>query len=261
LFQGSYTFSKSTTNYFASSSAVFKSFISLHNQSLDRSVSPFDINHNLKANFIYEFPIGKGQRFLDSTNGIVDHLVSGWSFNGTARIQSGTPNGLGNVQLVGMTRQELQDSMKITHGATASGVPVVFFLPPDIIQNTINAFNGTFAATGRYIAPVNMNAAVPFAGAVGYPNLILYGPRFTRFDLSFVKKTKVTERINVEFRTEMLDAFNNINFRLAGATADVGTVGGFSSSTFGQTALAYQDTSTTNDPGGRLIQFVLRINF
>jgi hypothetical protein len=215
----------------------------------------------LKANFIYEFPIGKGQRFLDSSNGIVDHLVSGWSFNGTARMQSGTANGLGNVQLVGMTPQELQDSMQIRHGASSSGAPVVFFLPPDIIANTISAFNGVFPSTGRYIAPVNMNAPVAFAGQVGFPNLILYGPRFTRFDLSFVKKTKVTERVNVEFRTELLDAFNNINFRLAGATVDVGTVGGFSSATFGQTTLAYQDTSTTNDPGGRLIQFVLRINF
>ena len=92
-------------------------------------------------------------------------------------------------------------------------------------------------------------------------NLVLSGPRFTRFDLSFVKKTKITERINFEFRAELLNAFNNIDFRLTAATADVGTLGGFTSSSFGTTTLAYQDTSTTNDPGGRLIQFVARINF
>src|SRR5262249_20839813 len=64
LFQGSYVFSKSLTNSFASSSFGQKNYISLHNPELDRGVSPFDINHSLKANFIYEFPVGKGQRFL-----------------------------------------------------------------------------------------------------------------------------------------------------------------------------------------------------
>ena len=181
--------------------------------------------------------------------------------NGTVRIQSGTPFGLGNVQLVGMSRQELQDSIAIRHGANAGGTPVVFYLPPDVIANTIAAFNGTFAPTGRYIAPANMNAPTPFAGATGFSNLTLYGPRFTRFDLSFVKRTKITERINFEFRAEFLNAFNNIDFRVTNPSNDVGTVTGFASSTFGQTAFAYQDVSTTNDPGGRLIQFVARINF
>ena len=270
LFQGSYTFSKSMTNYYASSAVVAKNYITLRNTDLDRSRSPFDINHSLKANFIYEFPIGKGQRFLDSSNSVVDHLVSGWGVNGTVRIQSGTPLGLGNVQLVGMSRQELQDAIAIGHDVVrnlstgnASGTsPVVTWLPLDIRMNTFAAFNGTsFAPTGRYIAPANMNSPVPFNGATGYSNLVLSGPRFTRFDLSFVKKTKITERINFEFRAELLNAFNNIDFRLTAATADVGTLGGFTSSSFGTTTLAYQDTSTTNDPGGRLIQFVARINF
>jgi len=264
LFQGSYTFSKSLTNMFGSSAVGNVNYISLHNRGGDRVVSPFDINHALKANFIYEFPLGKGQRFLDTGNGIADHLISGWSFNGTTRIQSGTAFSLGNVQLVGMSRQELQHEIAIGHSsATSNGITsgIVTYLPPDIIQNTINAFNGTFAPTGRYIAPANMNAAIPFAGAVGFPNLILYGPHFVRFDLSFVKKTKINERINLEFRTELLDAFNNSNIRVTSPNNDVGAVGGLGSSTFGQTTFAYQDLSTTNDPGGRLIQFVLRVNF
>src|SRR5262249_28417880 len=160
--------SKSITNFYTGNQANFLNFVSLHNRNLDRNISPFDINHALKANFIYELPIGKGQRLLDSANGVVDHLVSGWSVNGTARIQSGTPFPLGNVQLVGMTRQELQDAIAIRHGVSTNPItgattttPVVYFLPQDIINNTVNAFqNGVFATTGRYIAPANMNAPV-----------------------------------------------------------------------------------------------------
>ena len=46
-------------------------------------------------------------------------------------------------------------------------------------------------------------------------------------------------------------------------TADsvAGAVSGFASPSFGQTLQSYRDTSTTNDPGCRLIQFVARINF
>jgi hypothetical protein len=62
-------------------------------------------------------------------------------------------------------------------------------------------------------------------------------------------------------RVEALNAFNNINFLVGGsANAEVGAVG-INSLTFGQTNFAYQDSSTTNDPGGRLLQLVLRINF
>ena len=36
---------------------------------------------------------------------------------------------------------------------------------------------------------------------------------------------------------------------------------GVGGTTFGQITEAFRDTSTTNDPGGRLIQIVARINF
>jgi hypothetical protein len=145
-------------------------------------------------------------------------------------------------------------------------------LPQDIIDNTIRAFNVSAtsatgyssqgAPTGRYIAPAsNANCIESFGGQCGTTNLILYGPSFTRFDLSAIKKFRISERVNFEFRAEFLNAFNNINFLVGGAGNDVTTVGGFGNATFGQTANAYQDTSTTNDPGGRLIQFVARINF
>jgi hypothetical protein len=58
-----------------------------------------------------------------------------------------------------------------------------------------------------------------------------------------------------------LNAFNNINFYVGGNAASENASVGGNSLTFGQTGEAYRDLSTTNDPGGRLIQFVLRFNF
>lgn len=267
LVQGSYTFSKGLTNLFSSSAVVADDYTSLRNTGLDKVNSPFDITHSLKANWIWELPFGNG-RFFDASRGVVDKMVGGWEIHGTARLQSGTPFSFGNVQLVGMTRNELQDAVNIRKTTTSEGRGVVYYLPDDIVLNTRRAFNvsatGYTQGTpeGRYIAPAGSGGCVPeFTGACGISNLVLYGPKFTRFDISVVKKTKITETMNVEFRTEFLNAFNNINFKIGSAANDVSTITGFNADTFGQTTTAYQDVSTTNDPGSRMIQFVLRINF
>jgi hypothetical protein len=89
--------------------------------------------------------------------------------------------------------------------------------------------------------------------------------------MGVVKKFRFTERTNLELRLELLNAFNNINF-LVGGTSAVDDpkltatnlalqTPNYSAATFGQITSAYQDISTTNDPGGRPVQFVLRFNF
>jgi hypothetical protein len=192
-------------------------------------------------------------------------LVGGWSINGTLRMQSGSPVDLGNVQLVGMNAKDLE---RFAGQIRKDPSHVVYWLPQDIIDNTIKAFNVTStgyalgAPSGRYISPANSNGCIQaYVGQCGFSHLIVHGPKFTRYDLSVVKKWKFTENKNIEGRVEFLDAFNNINFLIGSAANDVNTVTNFASTTFGQTGNAYQDLSTTNDPGGRLIQLVLRINF
>jgi hypothetical protein len=269
LIQGSYTFSKSLSNMYGTSGSVFFTPSTLRNRSLDNNISPFDLTHGFKANWIWELPVGSGQWLLGGANGLVDRLAGGWAIHGQARIQSGSTFSLGNVQLVGMTAKELQDAIKIRKTTDATGKGVVFFLPDDIVLNTRRANNvtptgfGTLGApTGRYIAPPNSNGCIQqYVGQCGFANLILHGPPLTRFDISVVKKTRVSERVNVELRAEFLNAFNNINFKIGSQTAADTSVTNFSSATFGQTAVAYQDLSTTNDVGGRMIQLVLRINF
>lgn len=269
LVQGSYTFARAFSNFPVSSSAVFYQPRSLRNISGDKTISPFGITHAVKANWIYELPFGKGKALLGGAGKWLDMAVGGWEWHGTARLQSGSPNDFGNVQLVGMTRKDLQKAINVRFDNAAK---ISYFLPQDIIDNTIKAFNFSASSTtgygslgapsGRYFAPASgANCIEGYAGQCGTNHLFVYGPAFARFDMSAVKKFKITERVNFEFRAEFLNAFNNINFLLGSASNDVTSLGGFASATFGQFANAYQDTSTTNDPGGRIIQFVGRINF
>jgi hypothetical protein len=270
LVQGSYVFSKSLGNAYATSGVVFYQPRTLRNLNLDHNLSPFDLTHALKANWIWELPFGRGRSFLGNANGLFDRLAGGWAIHGQARIQSGSTISFGNVQLVGMTAKELQKAMKIRKTTDpTTGAGVVFFLPDDIILNTRRAFNTTAtgfstlgAPTGRYFAPANSGGCVQaYVGQCGFANLIMHGPHLTRFDISIVKKTKITESVNLEMRAEFLNAFNNINFKIGSQTAADTSVSNFSGATFGQTAVAYQDLSTTNDVGGRMVQLVLRLNF
>jgi hypothetical protein len=275
LTQISYTFGKALVNNYASSSGVFDQPATLRDFGLERNVAPFDISHGLKANFIYELPVGRGRQFFNGANGWVNGLIGGWGFNGNIRIQSGTPFSFGNVQLVGMTQKDLQDAIGVYRSqADADGVNrgSVFFLPEDIRVNTFKANNMTFTAagatftqgapTGRFIAPAGFgNCLQSFTGSCGFQNLVLKGPAFFRSDLSIVKKINFTETMNFELRGEFLNAFNNINFLVGNASNDVNAIGGFGAANFGRYTAAYQDISTTNDPGGRLVQLVLRFNF
>ena len=263
LLQGNYTFSKSISNFYASSSAVAKNYFSLHDVSLDKGINPYDITHAFKTNFIYELPFGRGQRWMSGASGLLNGFIGGWGFNGSVRVQSGNPVNFGNVQLVGMDRDDLQKLIEVRKGNTA-----VFYLPEDVITNTARAFavsynsagqpvytNGT--PTGRFLAPAGFgNCIQAHAGQCGITNLVVKGPRFVRPDLSLVKKIRFTENNNLELRAEFLNAFNAPNFIIGNAANDLN-----GAPLSGVITAAYQDTSTTNDPGGRLVQLVVRWNF
>ena len=283
LVQSSYTFGKALANEYASSSAVFDQPATLRNLWLKKGVTPFDIRQGFKTNFIYELPVGKGREFMGNAHGLMNALVGGWGFNGNIRIQSGNPfvlntqtvggataqQNISNLQLVGMSARDLQRLV----GNYRDPDGFIYVFPKDVRDNTVKAFNVSLTAaggaaytlgapTGRFIAPAGFgNCAQAYIGQCGFANLILHGPRFTRFDLSVAKKINFSEHINVEMRLEMLNAFNNINFLVGAAGNDVNALGSVTSASFGRMTAAYQDTSTTNDPGGRIGQLVLRLNF
>ncbi|HEV8486165.1 MAG TPA: carboxypeptidase-like regulatory domain-containing protein [Blastocatellia bacterium] len=250
LVQGSYTYARAFTSIFRSLRV-----------GRVNGVSTEQAPHAFKAEWIYELPFGRGRALLNDTRGAFDRLIGGWEFAGTARIQSGTPINLGNVRLVGMSRTDLQKALKLRFDDANK---VIYSLPQDIIDNTIKAFNTSATSatgygdngvpTGRYIAPANSATCIEVIGGdCGGTRVQIYAPRFTRIDLSAVKRTKISERLNFEFRAEFLNAFNYANFNVG--------LGGFGNADFGRVTSAYRDNSNTNDLGGRIVQLVGRINF
>lgn len=274
--EANYVFSKALSNTYSSSFIVNSSFTQREGGlDLARGPQAFDIRHQFKLDLTYDLPFGKGRTFFSNANGFVNSLVNGFTILPVIRWQSGSPFSLGNVSLVGMTVKELQKEIKVRKGPN-----VVTYLPDDIILNSqrafdinINnttgfgtAFGGTAgigtAPTGRYIAPAGSgNCQSRFAGECGFNNLILYGPSFFKFDVTLAKKFNLGEKRNIELRALALDVLNRPNFRIGSWNADV--VGIFpGGSTFGQlgSGTSYNDLGS-QDPGGRIIDLMIRFNF
>jgi hypothetical protein len=267
LVQGSYQFGKALANAFVSSSSVFSQPRTLRNPSLDKDYSPWDVRHSFKLDYIYELPFGNGRHWLNNSNGFVDRVVGGWQIGGVTRIQSGpatllTSGGRATVNqfdagvvLHNITLAQFQNLVQIRKDPNGT----VYWLPQDFIDNTQAAFA---SPTGAPLDPSKPYIGPPLnAGQLG-ERIVFHGPPTARFDINVVKRIHVTERVNVEGRVTFLNAFNRANFFIGDSDSTIRSVSA-AGSTFGQTRSAYRDitVSGTNDPGGRLIEWQLRLNF
>jgi len=222
------------------------------------------VTHAFKTNWVMELPFGQGRRWLANSNGFVDRLVGGWELNGVVRLQSGRLLDYGNVRLVGMSKEDLQDAVGLytysVGGLNPTAATALYILPQDIIENTVRAFNvqatsatgyGTLGApSGRYLAPANgpdcIESIPGGSGQCGTRSLVIAGPSYSRVDLSAVKRVRIAGSTSFEFRAEMLNAFNHPNFNPVIST--------------GTGADGYRTTSVVEN-SSRIIQFGFRLNW
>ncbi len=220
---------------------------------------PGDLDHQLKGNVVYELPFGRGRRFAGNANGLVDRIVGGWQLGVTANINSGRLVNLGNVRLVGMNENDVQQMFKLRFDDAGKQL---YNFPQDVIDNTIRAFavSATTASgyagvapTDRYFTPANGPDCIELennVGNCGTGDLVVRGPLFQLYDVRVSKRTTIVRNVNFEFAAEMLNAFNHANFT---------PIAGVGSSTIaGYQLTGLQGPNTTF---GRIVQLVTRINW
>jgi hypothetical protein len=280
---GSYQFAKNEANGATSSSYDTSNPTSLRNSGLDRVVTPFDIRHAIKFNWIYELPIGPGKAF-NPGNAVVKKVIGGWQISGVVRLQSGTPfelAGLGTfnntattsgVVLHNITLPQVQSEMGIykTNQSGPNG-NIVYYLPPPSTSSVagLNSSNNTNLLTNTEAAfqqngltPAQVDPNAPYispapAGQLGYQDF-LYLPWQRHFDLEVQKNIRIRERVTLQIAASALDVLNLTNF-LPGANTTPAS--GQLNAPFGQVTSAYRDISGTVDPGSRIIEFKVRLNF
>jgi carboxypeptidase family protein len=152
--------------------------------------SNFDVRNALKGSVVYQLPVGKGRRFLN-TNPYLDALVGGWQTAATLWVHSGQP-----FTVVTNTNNAEADNS----GSNASQYPNVVGNPHlgnPTIQNWYNV--AAFAQ--------------PAAGTFGDERRNgLRGPDFSEVDFSLGKNFPLKEGIALQFRIDGYNIFNHPSF-------------------------------------------------
>lgn len=232
------------------------------------------ITHALKANFVYDLPMGRGRRFGSNVGGVLDRVIGGWSIGGTARLTSGTMLDFGNVRLVGMSKGELRKEFKLRFDNAGRAV---YMLPDDIVDNTFKAWSVSATSptgygpegppSGRYIAPANGPDCVEIAqgfGDCGLNSVIVTGPSLRRYDFSVVKRVPLAGNVKLEFRAELLNAFNTPWFEAT--TGNVNGPEGNNLTDFRETPLynsrdQFRLDNLNGTETSRVIQLISRISW
>jgi hypothetical protein len=202
--RGAYTWSK-TINMFDDTGWVGLPLTNLPEQ-LHRNRAPagYDRRHMFTMAWIYELPVGTGQRL--NLDGIANQILGGWKVNGMVSAYSGTPFTVvasgASLNAPGST----QTADLITTPRTVGDKG------PGTMYYDVTAF----ADPGFNRAPDEFRFGTMGRNA-------LYGPGFSRLDLSLFKGFRITERSDLEFRVESFNLTNTPRFNNPGANVSVMT--------------------------------------
>lgn len=231
--QFNYTYSKCIDDgSFASSLEEFAQLvIDRYNERYAYGNCTFDIRHNISANVLYSLPF-KGNRFIE-----------GWQVSSIVGIHSGLPLNVYNNSLTATDPAFLGTQW----GSQANYTFAPGCHPDHLLKKRINA------TTIQWFDPSCYEEQIPgFLGNVKRDSLP--GPGTLDADISITKNTKITERLNVQFRAECFNCVNHFNVGGTGA----GTLGQINApgGTTGQTTFSQSPVVTP-----RQIQFALKFDF
>ncbi|HEX5706798.1 MAG TPA: carboxypeptidase regulatory-like domain-containing protein [Pyrinomonadaceae bacterium] len=222
-FQTAYTWSHAITN------VPTQSFISqttdVFDYNIDRGDSDLDRRHSFVFNFVYALP--RFRRWGEVGN----QIFGDWQLNAIASYYSGTP-------------------LNIFSGRDTAGLGGAGSQRPDLIAPGQIDANGSDPL--QIINPAAF--AFPAQGRIG--NLgrgIVRGPSIKNVDFSVAKNWRLRERFGMQFRAEMFNVFNTVNFRAHNlSVAGGGIENNFSNGGFGR---------ANSTRGAREIQFGLKFSF
>lgn len=191
--------------------------------------------HRITYNGIVDVPVGKGKKFLGSSNRLMNALVGGFqvAYTGTVVTQAfqvasanwGATNPV----------KRYKDSAPVTDCRSGVCRPAYLWFNGYIAPNLVNAANGVRGLPtdyAPYLAPINNtpgvtnfgNNNVPVtlkngttvltayspgpAGVNPYSMTVLEGPINYSTDLSLYKAIAITERVTFRFNVDAFNAFN-----------------------------------------------------
>ena len=173
----------------------------------DRSISTYDVKNNFSSTFLWDVPIGRGRALLGDAPAVVNAILGQWTVSGVFRMPGGTPflpfitdpNRLGGVLFNRVVRPDLVPGVPLKNPLWRRDCPVGPGCEP-------------FINPAAFMRPVK--------GQLGNAprTLDIRPPRQEFFDFSFSKDfpwpfANDEGRRRINFRVDLINAFNHPNFR------------------------------------------------
>jgi hypothetical protein len=147
-----------------------------YNRRLDKALANFDSTHRLVASYNYELPFGRGKAIGGAAQGVAGKLISGWQINGLTVLQSGYPVVPGRPMVVG---------------------------DPNASTGIADRLYGWFNTAAFAPVPAYTYGTAPRT----LPNT--RSDKEVNFDFSLFKNTAISDRVNLQFRSEFFNVFNH----------------------------------------------------
>jgi hypothetical protein len=278
LLTGSYTFSKLISN----ADEVFVTGVGFTAPSLfaipavfggdrnDRALSQNDRTHRAAFTYVVESPFFREQR------GFAGKLLGGFQLAGVTTFESGQPYTVANgLDADGIGGANDRPTFNPNGQPGVRAVPTV-----DTRQTVGGVANPSFGAitgytnpdTGQAIDPNTARFIVNPAFIIGAPASVARvgnlgrnterSPGINNWNLNILKRTKVTENVRIEFRTEFFNIFNHPQY-LTGSVSPFSPTGGLiiTNAATAPAGIFLNPNTVNTDGGGRVIRYHLKLVF
>ena len=220
----------------------------------------YDQTHILSSYLTYAVPFGKGRQFGSDMSPVLNALIGNWNLSGIVSAHSGNALTLNYFGGWGATGGGSGLPPAISAYGDESGTngigPYTLSELPSC-NGPINILNKFVPGTGGsspYIQWFDTtNISAPAAGTFGTCGVgNIRGPRDQDWDLSLSKDFAITESKRLQFRMDVLNAFNYTHWTFAGSVSNGSFTAGGGSSYLGQ---------IVGSQGSRELEFALKFFF
>lgn len=248
-FLAAYTWSKEFSNVgFALTSVLLTQDAT--NPKSGKSIGDLNQPQNLQLTYVYDLPIGKGKAYLN--HGLVGYLLSGFGISGNQEYLSGLP--------IHVT----QSGPGAGIGNPVENVSIVPGVPLKLATRSgTNKYNSLYDTTGtshgtKWLNPAAfVNPAAYTFGNTRYELDHLQQLAILNENLAFYKRTSLGEQRSLEFRCEMFNAFNRMNY----GGLDMNMADNTPNGHFGEYTGDYSAYTTGTAVGPRITELEMKINF
>jgi hypothetical protein len=235
-------------------------YLDVYNANLNKGNADYDVRNRFVINGTWNVPWGN-----NTGNKVESQILGGWSLSGIYLVHSGYPYTLYDGTNIGSTGYALPfyipDQPINQHGSasnsTAIGPNSFTYLPVPIDPATglpVNAGDARGIASCQYLYHGGA-CTYSFDGLPQGHRNAYSGPSYYNFNIVVGKNFKLTERFNLQFRSEFYNIFNHHNYYIQTGNLDVESGTGFTG------VLAEKGTPYTGADERRNIQFGLKLTF